>query len=440
LPFYKKIRDLFSNNIRSILSSKEKSTFIRRSVVFAYIIIYNIIFIIEKKILTLKNRLKYGKLYFNKIYWVNPKKIRYISKFRVEKWYYYLRILNGNWDQLSFSYNNSSLHQFFIQRFKEGKNWEDTIYYQYLLNSLTNETGNYNDSKKKCDEKFRNIDLLYYDIKKNGYKTRREYSLFKRGFFKFDIKMMLDHISVDIGRNGDLLSVHGKHRLSITKLLDVPKIPIIIIKRHKKWMEFRNNLIFYLINHQDNKRDKIFNHPDLQNIPFKQGEPSLDLLKRNISISKGTLLDLGAKLGYFCHKFEDEGFNCFAAEENKIFLYLMFKLKKLEHKKFKIISESIFDYNKNQQLNFDVVLALNTLHHFLKNRDDYLNLKKFLKRLNVKELILETHNPKEFRNKNVYKNYSQEEFVNFILKNSCLNQAKLIKKTKTGRYLYKLTS
>jgi len=403
LPFYKKIRDLFSNNIRSILSSKEKSTFIRRSVVFAYIIIYNIIFIIEKKILTLKNRLKYGKLYFNKIYWVNPKKIRYISKFRVEKWYYYLRILNGNWDQLSFSYNNSSL-------------------------------------KKKCDEKFRNIDLLYYDIKKNGYKTRREYSLFKRGFFKFDIKMMLDHISVDIGRNGDLLSVHGKHRLSITKLLDVPKIPIIIIKRHKKWMEFRNNLIFYLINHQDNKRDKIFNHPDLQNIPFKQGEPSLDLLKRNISISKGTLLDLGAKLGYFCHKFEDEGFNCFAAEENKIFLYLMFKLKKLEHKKFKIISESIFDYNKNQQLNFDVVLALNTLHHFLKNRDDYLNLKKFLKRLNVKELILETHNPKEFRNKNVYKNYSQEEFVNFILKNSCLNQAKLIKKTKTGRYLYKLTS
>ena len=438
--FYTKIRNLFIYRIQSLLTKRDISSFTKKFGKLGYRILFNLTFLIEKKYVLLKNRLEYGKLYFNKIYWVNPKEIQYSSLLRINKWYYYSRIINGDWDELTILYDDTLLHECIIQRFKQGKKWEDTEYYQRILEILIAKTGNYYDSKQKCDDKFRSLDELFHDIKTKGYKTRSEYSLSKTGFFKFDIKKMLDHISVDIGRDGNILIVHGKHRLSIAKILDIPKIPIIIIKRHKKWMEFRNNLIFYLINYQDKKSYKIFNHPDLQTIPFKQGEPSFDLLKKNISISKGNLLDIGAKLGFFCHKFEEEGFNCFAAEENKTFLYLMSKLKKLEHKEFKIISESIFDYKKNQQLNFDVVLALNTLHHFLKNKDDYLNLIKLLKRLNIKELILETHNPKEFRNKKVYKNYNPDEFINFILENSCLNQARLIKKTKNGRNLYKLTS
>ncbi|KKL54245.1 hypothetical protein LCGC14_2267320, partial [marine sediment metagenome] len=70
--------------------------------------LYSLIFTIEKKLLLLQNRLKYGKLYFNKIYWVNPKKIQYISKIRVNNWYYYSRILEGDWDHLTIPFEDTS--------------------------------------------------------------------------------------------------------------------------------------------------------------------------------------------------------------------------------------------------------------------------------------------------------------------------------------------
>ena len=436
---YKNIRNKFSNVILSFLNLKDESYFARRFLVSGYRFLYSLMFTIEKKLLILKNRLRYGKLYFNKIYWVNPKKIQYVSKTRVNKWYDYSRIIDGDWDHLTIPFEDSFLYQAFKQRFKEGKKWEDTEYYQKVLNNRYHGRSSYNNIEK-CDEKFRKLDLLYYEIKKNGYKLKRELSSSIRGFKRFDVQTILDDISVDIGRDGQILIEHGKNRLSIVKLLDIPKIPINIIKRHKKWMEFRNNIKFFFRNHQFEKHNQVLTHPDLQNIPFKQGEIPFTIIRENISISKGTLLDIGANLGYFCHKFEDEGFICCAVEENQIFGYLLKKLKSVENKKFKIILGPIFNYKKNQEITFDVVLALNIFHHFLKREDTYLDLVKFLKRLKVKELIFGAHNPRDFRNKNFYRNYKPDQFVNFILENSCLNKAKFIGKTKTGRSLYKLTS
>ena len=437
---YKNIRNKFSKIIQDNLNLKEEHSFTRSFVIFGYRSLYSLIFTIEKKILLLKNRLKYGKLYFNKNYYVNPKKIQYISKIRINMWYYYSRILDGDWDQSTVAFEDSAIYQSLRLRFIEGKNWEDTEYYQILLNENNNELLRGGYSKEICNEKFRKLDILYDEIKRNGYKLKKELVSSKRRFTKFDIQTILDDVSIDIGRNGQLLIVHGKHRLSIAKLLDIPKVPIIIIKRHKKWMEFRKNLIFFFRNHQNEKHYQVLTHPDLQNIPFKQGEISFNIIRENISISKGTLLDIGAKLGFFCHTFEDEGFNCYALEENKKFKYLLKKLKRVENKKFKIITESIFNFEKNLEITFDVVLALNIFHNFLMRKDTYYNLIKFLKRLRVKELIFGAHNPKVFRNKNVYRNYTPDQFVNFILENSCLNKAKFIGKTKTGRSLYKLTS
>ena len=48
---------------------------------------------------------------------------------------------------------------------------------------------------------------------------------------------------------------------------------------------------------------------DLQDIPFSRaGESRFKMIKENLSVSEGTLLDIGANLGYFCHKFEEAGF------------------------------------------------------------------------------------------------------------------------------------
>lgn len=181
-----------------------------------------------------------------------------------------------------------------------------------------------------------------------------------------------------------------------------------------------------------------FVHPGFQDIPFlRGGESRFKIIKENLSASGGTLLDIGANLGYFCHQFEEAGFDCYALEENRMLCYFMEKLKKAEGRHFKVIPESVFEYNRNKALVFDVVLALSIFHNFLERQDLYLNLIKLLKRLKPKELFFETDLPGHFQG--YYKKYTPDQFVDFIIKNSCLNRAELIGKSEEGRPLYKLT-
>ena len=184
---------------------------------------------------------------------------------------------------------------------------------------------------------------------------------------------------------------------------------------------------------------KVF-HPDLQEYSFKWGDLRFNLVKDNMSAFTGTLLDIGTNLGYFCHRMEDEGFDCYGVEENRLYRYFLRKLKKAENKNFKIISKSIFRYNKNKELVFDVVLALFIFHHFLKRKNTYLNLIKLLNRLKIKEMFFGAHNPRELQNIEGYINYTPDQFVNFLIENSCLKEAKLIGEMENGRCIYKLTS
>lgn len=178
---------------------------------------------------------------------------------------------------------------------------------------------------------------------------------------------------------------------------------------------------------------------DSADIPFsREGEKRFQIIKDNLSVINGTLLDIGANLGYFCRKFESEGFDCYALEENPMLCYFAEKLKKIENRRFKVISESVFEYKKNQDLVFDVILALSVFHNFLERKDTYLGLIKLLKRLKAKELFFETYLPSEFKAEKNYKNYTPEEFVDFIIEKSSFKKAKLIGKSENGRPIYKL--
>jgi len=139
---------------------------------------------------------------------------------------------------------------------------------------------------------------------------------------------ILDEISVIIDRDGQLLLVEGRHRLSIAKLLKISKVPIRIVARHKKWMDFRKELILFSKNYQKGQLYQPLSHPDLQGIPFQRdGEERFKIIEENITAQKGTLLDIGANLGYFCHKFEEKGLDCYALEENRMCLFFE-KIKK----------------------------------------------------------------------------------------------------------------
>ncbi len=389
-------------------------------------------------------RIIYGKLDFNKVCHVNPQKIRYYQGKEFNKWNNSSRILEGEGDLSTKRFDDLLTVKAIQNRFKEGKKWKETEFYQLFLNFLSKgiKKWGYN-NKEDLDRRVNKTESLYYQIRRNGYKSKIELNSSKKFLTKIknlkSNKKIFDDILLAVGREGQLIFINGKHRLSIVKLLKIPKIPIIFVVRHKKWMEFRKNLIVFAKKYQGGKLTYRLTHPYLQDIPFKYGNLNFNLIKENLSISQGTLLDIGSNLGYFCHKFEDEGFDCYAVEENRLDLYFLRKLKEVENKKFNIIHEAIFEYSKNQELVFDVVLALNGFHKYLENKETFLDLINFLKRLKVKELFFGVYKYSKFGKKGGYRNYSSDERINFIIENSCLNNAIVIGKTEDGRALYKLT-
>ncbi|ELY51869.1 hypothetical protein C494_02011 [Natronorubrum bangense JCM 10635] len=68
----------------------------------------------------------------------------------------------------------------------------------------------------------------------------------------------LDEVTVDVGRNGELLHVDGIHRLTVAKLLDLNEIPVVFLIRHKEWTEYREKLC--------EGDEPIPDHPDLRDL------------------------------------------------------------------------------------------------------------------------------------------------------------------------------
>ncbi|MFX0136248.1 MAG: class I SAM-dependent methyltransferase [Candidatus Hodarchaeota archaeon] len=316
---------------------------------------------------------------------INPKKIVYCSLKKFNLFNDTGKVIKGNWDKLEKKFENLDEFKSLEKSLKKNKNWEKNVIYSAHNNQ----------------------------------------TIYK------------DEVSINIGRNGDLLFNDGVYKLSQAKLLKFPTIPVRIVVRHPKWVKFKKELLA-ACQETDGKIYHPVNHPDFLNIPVLYDDYRFHLIKDNLSVKKGKLLDIGAHLGYFCHRFEDEGFDCYAVEYNLKCVYLLRKLRKAENKKYKIIPQSIFKFKRGENLEFDVVLALNIFHHFLKTKKSYEMLITLLERLKMEELYLQTHNPHESQMEGAYKNYEPIEFVDFILQHSCLTESKLIGITPNDRHIYKL--
>jgi SAM-dependent methyltransferase len=442
--FNKSFKNRFVLRIKNfIFNINDKFPILGKPLVTGWSVVSNLKFIIWKKALERKIHLQYGysKLDLNRVCWVNPEKIQYSLDGGFNKWHNFFKVLDGNWDKHLEKFENLDVYQAFQQRFEQNKKWEDTEFYHRVLKNISDGSIKWGcHDKKDFDKRVKNIDALYYEIKNNGIKTKEEIFVAKKLLDKLEKStVILDNILIAIGRDGNFLFVDGRHRLSIAKLLKLPQVPVNIVVRHKEWMDFRKELITFMENYGKGKFYQPFTHPDLANIPFFHGDTRFKIIKENLSSQFGTVCDIGANFGYFSHKFEDEGFDCYAVEGSRMHVYFLEKLKKAENKKFKIIHQSIFEYQKNQELKFDVILALNIFHHFLKDKGSYFNMIKLLRRMKAKELFFEPDKQKKHPDRALYKNYSPEEFVNFIIENSCFKKAKFLGNAEDSRPIYKLT-
>jgi len=253
-------------------------------------------------------------------------------------------------------------------------------------------------------------------------------------------------IGVNIDRDGRYLFNDGTDALAIAKALRLRRVPVKVRVRHRQWMEFRNFMWSLSEGGGASTRAKHLYqnpvHPDLQDIPAAHScEDRFEAARDAVPRRGGLLLDIGANLGYFCHGFEELGYTCHAVEYEPLITRAADKIRIAEGKSFKVITGDLFTVTEDEPLrdkHWEVVLAFNIFHHFLKHKALHDKLVAWLKGLNVDVMIFEPHRTGERQMKSAYANYDESEFVDFILANSVLQHSELVHRCADGRPVYKL--
>jgi hypothetical protein len=360
----------------------------------------------------------------DKTLWLSPRKIVYRCSVDFGIYDFKGAVIGGDWDRLGGKFDDLDVYVAFKEVFMEGKSWPQTVFYQRIQGSL--KTGEFwygcvdqNAIQCRCEE----LEDLFWAIKSEGYKSQRELRSLATD----------DEVTISIGRDGDLLFSSGAHRLAIAKLLGIERIPVKVAVRHPGWMTFVANLL------NCSGRFDCATHPDLRDLPALHScEEKFMMIKHSMTAKGGRLLDLRPNLGYFCHRFEDEGFECYAVEDSKERLYFLERLRNAENKKFKIVPMAIYEWPQVDKMRFDIVLALNVFHHALKTRYSYSQLANLLHRLNARELFFETPNESDPQLTDAYRKYTPSEFVQFIMRNSKFKKAEVIGKTADDTTIYRL--
>ena len=339
------------------------------------------------------------------------------------------KVVDGDWDLQVIPFEDSSVWKAFRHRFIVHGSWSETSFYDRVVSTIRRGTVLWNcRTKEEFDLRLRQIEMLFKDIEQNGYKPQTSIN------DSFKALGKEDEIHVHIGRNGDYIFADGRHRLCIAKILNLPKIPVKVARRHTQWSSFRAEILAYA-----RKGDGVYAlilHPDLSDIPAVHGHERMEIIKIHLPEKPGRMLDIGAHWGYFCHRFEDLGYQCMAVENSLLNVRFMEKLRRAENRHFEIFAGSIFaaDFSTT----FDVVLSLNIFHHFLKEETLYKNLVKFLRSLDAKVMFFEPHDPDEPQMKTSFANYGPDEFVEFVRVHGQFASAERIGVSPDGRPLFKL--
>lgn len=221
-----------------------------------------------------------------KIERVDPRRIRRFTPRVYPPWYdragSFGRVESGNWDRQPYdetpSHGGPPMDLYYAERieeglfyqaieshFTDGVPWENTRFVQRVIEYL--EDGRENvwrscSSREDVLARCRRLEDIYRSMRRHGCLSHRELtppSQREEGFLRY----MNHEIVVDIGRNGELLLVSGKHRYSLARALGLDEIPVAFLVRHAKWMETRRALAHGAVTAPTKPVDE---HPDLRDL------------------------------------------------------------------------------------------------------------------------------------------------------------------------------
>lgn len=267
------------------------------------------------------------------------------------------------------------------------------------------------------------------------------------------IEKEIGAIKVLIDDCGQPLLWKGEITLALAAAMGLQSVRAYVIARHPAWQEFRLELRKFAedsldpevcarrdFSHYGGRLYQQAYHFDTTDIPYSHGVERVRCIKEHVGLQMRTLLDIGANYGLFCREFEILGLECTAVEMKADDVAVMRKLRQYTGSTFTVEECSIFEYQAGRMIEFDVVLALFIFHHFLKTEEMYARLVTLLQRLRCRELFLGVHDPKENQMTGAFRNYTPEEFAQFVMTATGLTTSEPINCPGIGtRKLFKLS-
>jgi hypothetical protein len=337
----------------------------------------------------------------------------------------------GDWDQSDQHFDQLDIYQAFKDVCKDKtKSWPETAYYKAKVAQIEGGKPFHGcKTREEFDARCEDLSAIYDSMAAEGYKSQAEIG--------GDIE---GEVSVAIDRDGRLMFSDGAHRLSMAKLLGVSEIPVAVAVRHSKWAAFKAQV-------QEFSRTQVLGslyqqalHPDLLSVPAAHGcADRFEIINAQLPVKSGNLLDIGTNLAYMCQRFEDEGFDCTGIETDETHLYVLNKLRTAADKKFEVRAGSFLDDMEVTDKQFEVVLALNIFHHFLKEEADYKKLIAFLQKLKTNRIVFEPHLTSEPQMQTAFKNYPPEEFCAFVMEHTGMTKKERIFGAHDGREVFILS-
>ncbi len=205
-----------------------------------------------------------------KILWVDPASLdRFIDMDQAE----FLRIrvvvgvADGDWDLEAIPIEEHFVYRSIRAHFDEGAPWDRTLIHAYAMEGVRAGVSTYHGCRTEEDleRRFDQLDHLYEVVRHHGYRSQKDLD---RGTTATPLRRRrrrpeeFDEIVVHIDRHGRFVFLDGIHRLSIAKVLAVPKVPVCVLRRHATWQAHRNAVA----------RDpaafppETFEHPDLADL------------------------------------------------------------------------------------------------------------------------------------------------------------------------------
>jgi hypothetical protein len=359
-------------------------------------------------------------------------------------------VQSGDWDTSDYRFADLDVARAITQRVSQGVDWRKTDLYARLLKEVeTKGTSGWNiGSVADLDARMSYLDKLIESMRTQGYLLNHAVRLDGERKGVDGDPEYGSEITVNIGRDGQYLFQDGRHRLAIAKVLGIPRVPVRVLVRHRQWAEFRR-FVQELAQGggASSHANELYQnplHPDLQDIPHAHAcEDRFEAMLKWVPPGNGAaLLDIGANLGYFCHRFETLGYSCFAVEYLAQVAEAAERIRVAEGRNFQVISQDLFVASERPPLrdtSFSVVLALNIFHHFIKTQPVFDKFSAWLGALRTDTMFFEPHCPDEPQMRGSYRNFDEQQFVDFIISKSVLTQSELIHRCSDGRPIYKLT-